>query len=208
MATLKQGTVVTIGRMFGSRGREIGKSLAAKLGVAYYDRELLEEAAKKSGMSKDFVESFDEKPTNSFLYSIVMGTTLGYMGGNNAVSDQIYKAQVESVREIAQKAPCVIVGRRADRILRDDFDVVSVFISASEEARIAHVAEREGVKSAEAARRMKKADRERAAYYNFYSDGSWGRAGNYDLCLDSTHLTPDQAADVIVAYLDLTGRTE
>ena len=208
MSTLKKGTVITIGREFGSGGREVGKRLAELLNVPYYDGELLQEMSKKSGMRSEFLKSFDEKRNLGLMYSLDAGMTGGFYGGGSTLGEQVYKAQVDTIRELAEKSPCVIVGRRADKLLADTFDVVSVFISAQDEDRIAHVMERDGCGRNDAAKRIKKADRERAAYYNFFSEGLWGRADNYDICLNTSKVSKADMAQLLVKYLECRGSLE
>lgn len=208
MGTLKKGTVITIGREFGSGGREIGKRLAELLSVPYYDGELLQEMSKKSGMRSEFLESFDEKRNIGLMYSLDVGMTSGFYGGGTTLGEQVYKAQVDTIKELAERSPCVIVGRRADKLLADEFNVVSVFISADDKDRIEHVMERDNCTKNEATKRVKKADRERASYYNFFSEGLWGRADNYDICLSTSDISKADAAQLILEYLKWRGVLE
>ena len=194
-------TIITLGRQFGSGGREIGKKLAQALGVPYYDKELLAVAAKESGLSAQFLHSYDEKPTNSFLYSLVMGQQNLISPQGQTVEQLASSAQREAVRSVAEKGACVIVGRGADYILRDRKDLVRVFISADWDYRVDHVCRRDAMTAKEAEVKLRKMDKERASYYNFATDRNWGEAANYDLCVNVTQKGPEGAVATILAYL-------
>ena len=192
---------VTIGRQFGSGGREIGKKVAQALNIPYYDKELLAVAAKESGLSLEFLRSFDEKHSNSFLYSLVMGHQ-GFVSAPGATVDQMAaKAQRDAVRAVADKGSCVIVGRCADYILRDKPGLLRVFVRADDDARIRRVCRRDGVTEKEAEAKMRKVDKERAAYYNFHTDRKWSAADSYDLCINSAYHGTDAAAELILRFL-------
>lgn len=198
---------ITIGRQFGSGGREIGKKVADALGIDYYDKELLAIAAKESGLSQQFLQSYDEKPTNSFLYSLVMGqqNMLGSVQGGATVEQLATKAQRDAVRAVAAKGSCVIVGRCADYILRDEPGLLRVFISSDHDWRIDHVVKRDGVTEKEAEEKLKKMDKARASYYSFHTDRKWGAAENYDLCINSAKLGTDGAVETILAFVKAMG---
>ena len=192
---------VTIGRQFGSGGREIGKKVAQALNIPYYDKELLAVAAKESGLSLEFLRSFDEKHSNSFLYSLVMGHQ-GFVSAPGATVDQMAaKAQRDAVRAVADKGSCVIVGRCADYILRDKPGLLRVFVWADQDARIRRVCRRDGVTEKEAAEKLRKMDKERAAYYNFHTDRKWSAADTYDLCINSAYQGTDAAAELILRFV-------
>ena len=194
-------TYITIGRQFGSGGRETGKKVAQALGIPYYDKELLAVAAKESGLSHQFLQDYDEKPTSSFLYSLVMGQS-ALMGGPQGMTvDQMaIKAQREAVLSVAEKGSCVIVGRCADYILRDKPGLVRVFISADYESRIQRICHRDGVTEKEAQDNIRKLDKARASYYSFHTDRKWGAAENYDLCINSSRKGIDAAAELILQF--------
>ncbi len=190
--------VITIGRSYGAGGRTIGKLVAEKLQIPYYDSELLEEAAKSSGLSRKYLESMDENPVQSeVIYRSVGFGTEGYHHFEKSARN----AQREIIETIAQKGGCVIVGRRADQILKGKAKLIRVFISASEEARIKHIAVRDGVSEKDALRKMRKVDKERAAYYNQYTDEKWGYAQNYDCCYNTDHLGMEATAQSIVTLV-------
>ncbi|MBQ3920267.1 MAG: cytidylate kinase-like family protein [Oscillospiraceae bacterium] len=202
----KKTRIITIGRRFGSGGRLIGKALADKLGIAFFDRMLITEAAKESGLCDSFIESFEQTPTSSLLYSLVMNAQNGgfYMG--KPVELMAYEAQINAVRSAAAGGECVIVGRCADYILKDDYDVASVFITASPEYRAKAVAEREGISVKDAAAKIVRMDKARASYHNYHAETKWGAADSYELCINSEKLSEQQAADLIAAYLEMRGK--
>lgn len=206
---MKNKFVITIGRQFGSGGREIGEALAKKLGIPYYDKELISMAAKESGMDAEVFNDVDERATNSLLYSLSMGL---YSFGNNfsnnselPVNDRLYILQHQIIKKLADQGPCVIVGRCADYILKDRNDCINVFIHADMEYRKQRAIEIHDVKKNKAEQIINKTDKVRANYYGFYSGQKWGVAQNYDLSIDSSKLTTDQAVSLIEAYLNIRG---
>lgn len=197
-------TVITIGRQFGSGGRTIGKALAERLGIKYYDKELISIAAKESGIAPEIFENVDERATNSLLYSLSMGVysfNTGYTPIRDMpVNDKLYLLQHKIIKQIAEE-PCVIVGRCADYVLRDMPNCISVFFHASEEYRKKVAIEQHGVPEDQADAAIHKTDKTRANYYSFYADQKWGMAENYDLCLDTGKITVKQAVDVIADFV-------
>ena len=182
--------VITVGRQYGSGGREIGTMLAEKLGFAYYDDLLLKEAAKESGLCEELFRSFDERP-KSFLYSVAMDPysfSMNHVTPKGSIEQQIYLATYDTIKKLAEKGSCVLIGRCADYALKDRDDVINLFITAPLENRIARVARRNGISEDEARERIKKIDKSRASYYNYYSSKDWGDAKSYDLCIDSSLL--------------------
>jgi|GluameStandDraft_1065615.scaffolds.fasta_scaffold00058_27 cytidylate kinase len=198
--------VITIGRQFGSGGRELGKLLARKLGIAYYDKELLCEAAKKAGVSPEFFEKSDEKFPKFFngLFSFTMGYnpyTL-YSGSTSISDDSLYRAQSDFIHSVADTHPCVIVGRSADYILRDHPLCVNVFVHAPMDVCIERIMKRGDKTTREQAKALaEKTNKLRAGYYNFYTDKTWGDAKSYHLTIDSSSMTMDDIAEVICDYL-------
>jgi cytidylate kinase len=197
--------IISIGRSFGSRGAEVGRLLAEKLDIPFYDKEILDEQVKNSGYTNEYLKNFDEKKTNSFLYSVYMNPqTLmlqSAFGGTQPMDLAIQKVQFEAIKEIAAKGSCVIVGRRADQILKNERGLVRVFISAEDEDRVAHVAQRDNLSRKEAETKVKRMDRSRKAYYNYYGDGEWGQASNYDICLNTSTLGVEGCVEVILALI-------
>ena len=197
-------TIITLGRQFGSGGRAVGKKLAEDLGIPYYDKEILSRAAKESGICESLFENHDEKPTSSFLYSLVMDTySAGYaaMGMEMPMSQKVFLAQFDAIKKIAAEGPCVIVGRCADYALEDLDNVVSVFVHAPLEKRIARVAEYEKLDNAAAKKMVLQNDKKRASYYNYYSNKKWGDGATYDLCVNTGKVGIYGAAEIIKNYV-------
>ena len=195
--------IITVGRQTGSGGRIIAKQVADELGIPYYSREILDEAAKQSGMSKDFLLRTDEKKKSSLLYSFAMNTYAYGIGGDELpLGTRVYLAQFDAIRSIASQGSCVLVGRCADYFLRDEEGLVRVFISADFEDRVAHIMEEKNISEKAARELLRKRDKERAAYYDFNTDGKWGTASNYDLCLNSTRLGIDGCVKMIKAFIE------
>ena len=203
------GKIVTITRQYGSGGHEIGKLLAEKLGVAFYDKELISLAAKESGMSPEVFAQADEKMSNSLLYALSTGL-YNYGSGFSAMgdlpmNDQLYILQHRIIKEKAEKETFVVVGRCADYILKEYDNVVRIFIYADLEVRAKRAVERHDIEPSRARQAVSKADKNRANYYSFYSGQKWGAPENYDLCINSTHLSIGQAAELIENYLKILG---
>lgn len=198
--------VITIGRQFGSGGRSIGEKLAKKLGISFYDKELISLAAKDSGMNPEVFDTVDEKATNSLLYSLSMGMYNFGSGfsvmGDLPINDQLYLLQHKIIKEIAEKENCVIVGRCADFVLHDRTDCVNVFIYADMEFRKREAIKRHGIDEARAEHIITKTDKSRANYYSFYSGQKWGMAENYDLCINASKLSEDSIVDLIISYIE------
>ena len=189
-------TIITIGRQFGAGGRGIGKRLAGMLGIPYYNKELLAEAAKISGLCSDYLERQDETATNSLLYSFVMG--LRTLTGQPTLEELAWKAQRDAVELVAQKGGCVIVGRCADAILKGTPHLLRVFLTGSEEQRIAHVRQRDHLSLQEAAAKVRRMERSRSAYYQMMTDQAWGKAENYDLCFNVSLLGTEGTVRLIL----------
>lgn len=200
--------IVTIARQFGSGGREIGEELSKKLGVKFYDKELISIAAKESNIAPEIFENVDEKATNSLLYSLSLGlysfSNTYSVGDNLPVNDKLYILQHKIIKKVANEGPCVIVGRCADHILRDRNDVLRVFIYADLDFRVKRAIDLKGVKPSKAEQVVQKTDKSRSNYYNFYSGKKWGLTENYDLCINRTKLTSEQVAEIIENYLKIT----
>ena len=196
-------TVITIGRQFGSGGRQVGKKLADKLGIAFYDKELIEIAAMESGMSKKLLESADEKPTNSFLYSLsILGNGFSPMD-DMPINDKLFFIQSNVIKRVAQEGSCVIVGRCADYILRNNPNCVNVFIHACMNKKLERAVNEYKLSSDSALDEILRMDKSRASYYNYYSDRKWGRADNYHLCIDSGIVGVDNAVDLIISFAEM-----
>lgn len=198
--TMNTNTIITIGRQFGSGGKEIGVQLAKELHIPYYDKELLKRAAQESGLCEELFESFDEKPTNSFLYSLVMDP---YSIGVNATSfdmpmnHKIFLAAFDTIKKIADEGPCIMIGRCADYALADYSNCLNLFIHAPLEDRIARVSKRLDCKPDKAKDIIAKEDKKRASYYNYYTTKKWGNVASYDFCIDSSLLGIDGTVDLV-----------
>ncbi|WP_288884891.1 AAA family ATPase [uncultured Eubacterium sp.] len=204
--------IITIGRETGSGGREIGKMLADKLGISYYNKELLTEAARQSGLSEDILETNDERPTNSLLYSIVMDTySFGYATSSTMdmpINNKVFLAQFNAIKTIAAKGPCVIVGRCADYALAGNEDCVSIFITADMKFRTRRISTENNLTVEKAKAFIKKTDKKRSSYYNFYTEKKWGEASSYDLCVCSSRYGIEKAVEIILNYLKTIGKID
>lgn len=201
---MRGNLVITIGRQCGSGGKMIGQKIAGKLGVKCYDRELLTKAAKESGLCEELFETHDEKPTSSFLYSLVMDTySLGYTTSaymDMPINHKIFLAQFDTIKKLANEESCVIVGRCADYALADYPNTASVFITGNDEDKLKSIKDLYNVDDAKAKDIMVKTDKKRSSYYNYYSSKKWGDSRSYDMCINSSVLGPDGTADMIIAF--------
>lgn len=201
---MKGNLVITIGRECGSAGRLIGQKLADDLGVKCYDKELLTLAAKNSGLCEELFQVHDEKPTSSFLYSLVMDTySLGYATSaymDMPINHKVFLAQFDTIKKLANEESCVIVGRCADYALAENPNTVSVFICGNEEDKIHHLMEKHSINESKAKEIMVKTDKGRASYYNYYSSKRWSSAKSYELCINSSSVGYDGAVEIIKAF--------
>ena len=199
-------TIITIGRQFGSGGREIGLKVAEALGIPCYDKELLTRAAKESGFCEEMLINHDERPTNSFLYNLVMDTySFGYNSNSYSdmpISHKVFLAQFDTIKKIGSEGPCVIVGRCADYALADYDNVVNLFIFGDEECRIKRIMERYDLNEAKAKDMINKKDKQRQSYYNYYSSKKWGRSDSYDLCINSSKLGIEGSVKLIKQFVE------
>lgn len=190
--------VITITRQYGSGGREVGQKLADAMGVEFYDNKLLEVAAGNSGIHKLHFEENDEKRSNSFLY--LLSTTYGQ--GGVPFDDALFFAQLEAIRKIASEQSCVIIGRCADYALRDFTKVLNVFISAPLDLRVKRAIEVYDIAEKHAEDYVKRIDKQRTSYYNYYTDKRWGQPQNYQICLDSSALGIDGTVAMLKQFAD------
>lgn len=199
--------IITINRQYCSGGHDIGQALAKKLEIPFYDKELISIAAKQSGVSPEIFEQIDEKATNSLLYSLSMG--IGNFGGgfstinNLPINDKLYILQHKIIKDLADKETFVVVGRCADYVLREHDNVLKVYIYADYERRVERAVERHDLTEQKAKQMVTKVDKSRANYYSFYSGEKWGLVDNYDLCINSTNLSVEQAVDIILSYINV-----
>lgn len=198
--------MINIGRQLGSGGKEIGEKLAARLGIDFYDKELIKLASEESGLCKEFFERADEKASQGIIGGL-FGMRFpfiseGAIPSNNCLSnDALFKVQSDVIRRLAAEKSCVFVGRCADYILREHPRCVNVFISASKEVRLARICQLYRVDVEKAEEMMEKADKRRSEYYNYYSYKTWGAAATYHLCIDSSVLGVDETVRFIEEFV-------
>ncbi|QOV20711.1 cytidylate kinase-like family protein [Blautia liquoris] len=194
-------TIITIGRQYGSGGHQIGKILSDEYGIGYYDKELLDRAAKESGIGKELFENQDEKPTSSFLYSLVMDTYSFGLGASPLsdmpLNQKVFLAQFNAIRKIADEGACVMIGRCSDYALAENPNLLSIYIHADMQTRIRRIAAKYDLTDAKAKERIQKTDKKRASYYNYYTSKRWGDADSYHLTLDSGILGIQGCVDTI-----------
>ena len=204
---MKTTSVSTIGRQYGSGGRSIGEKVAHELNIPFYDKELLERAANDSGICKELFENHDEKPTNSFLYSLVMDTySFGYNSAAFAdmpMNHKVFLAQFEAIKKLAAEGPCVMVGRCADYALSEFKNCFSVYIHCDLEIRVRRIAKKYDMKDNKARDAIQKTDKSRSSYYNYYTNKRWGDADSYHLCVDSGKMGIDKTAECIIQALKI-----
>ena len=198
---MKEGQVIVISREYGSGGSEIGRRLAEQLGVPYYDKDFVDTAVKDSGLSTDFLEEEEQKFISSLLFNLATG---GYRhGGDKAMADQVFIAESNALKTVARQGSCVIVGRCADHILKDEFDVFSVFVHAPLKVRVERAVEQCGVAQRRAEATVRERDRARARHYEYYTDKDWGDCNNYHLTVNSAHFGIDGSVELVKQALDL-----
>ncbi len=207
---MNTSTIFTIGRQFGSAGRRVGSEIAKKLDIPFYDKELISLVAKDSGLNEALIENVDEKAASSFFQSLMAGSNpFGAfpMATSNLglpdlpINDRIFLIQCDAIREIAKKGPCVIVGRCADYVLREEKNrLLSIFIHAPLEVRCDRATNLYKIPSKKAQSECQKNDRTRAHYYNYFSDRKWGSASNYDISIDSSILGVSKTAECIINF--------
>ena len=187
--------IITISREFGSGGRFIGEEVAKKLGIAYYDKNIINEIAEKSGLSPEYIQENAELSPKKGLFSYAFA---GRDITGKSVEDMVYEAQRKVILDLAQKEPCVIIGRNADYILRDRDDVLNVFIHGNMPEKIQRITRLYNVNEQEAVKMIEDTDKRRRANYNFYTEQSWGKASNYTLSLNSSQLGYDRCEKIII----------
>ena len=187
--------IITISREFGSGGRFIGEEVAKKLGIAYYDKNIIGQIAEKSGLSPEYIQENAELSPKKGLFAYAFS---GRDITGKSVEDMVYEAQRNIILELAEKEPCVIIGRNADYILKDRDDVLNVFIHGEMPEKIKRITGLYNVKEKEAVKTMADTDKRRRTNYNFYTDQNWGKASNYTLCLNSSQLGYDRCEMIIM----------
>ena len=206
--TMSGNYVINIGRQLGSGGKDIGERLAARLGIDFYDKELINLASEESGLCREFFEKADEKASQGIIGGL-FGMRFpfisdGAMPCTNCLSnDALFKVQSDVIRQLADEKSCLFIGRCADYILRDYPNCVNIFISASHSSRIARLCAAHSVSEEEAENMMNKEDKKRSEYYNYYSYKTWGAAATYHLCIDSSVLGIEKTIDFIEEFVKL-----
>ena len=198
--SMEKKVLITIGREFGSGGKSVASALGEKLGIPVYDQELLESAARKSGLSPEFLSQSDEKRHFFGLGGLLDGGRFWHNPGSAVNDNELFRIQSEAILDLAKNGSAIFVGRASDYVLRDQL-TLDVFICAPIESRISRVSERRGISKAEAETLIRKKDKGRKDYYNLLTFGdNWGEASNYDLCIDSSILGIEGTADFIVRF--------
>ena len=198
-------TIVTIGRQYGSGGKEIGRRLAEELGVPFYDEKLVEAVAEATNAHPDVVKNADEKATNSFLYSLVASG--GLRGINDAVryempiNDKVFISQSKYIKEVAKEGGCVIVGRCADYVLDGNENLLRVFLYSDMESKKKRIMRLYSLNEKQAKDAIVKTEKTRKTYYNYYTDRSWGEMSSYDLCLNVGKIGIDETIEIIKDYI-------
>ena len=199
-------TVITIGRSYGSGGRTMAKMLAKKLGINCYDREILRMASDDSGINEALFGQADEKLNKSSLFGIVKknpykGGVIGPESADFVSDDNLFNYQAKIIKELAKTESCIIIGRAADYVLRDDPNVIRLFCYAPTDDCVKRVMEADGLDAKEAAKKIEKIDKFRADYYHYYTGGEWNDARNYNLCLDTTSMSYDQLIEIVETFI-------
>lgn len=198
-------TIITIGRQYGSGGRELGQMIAKRLGFDFYDEELVTMAAEKNQMHEDILKAVDEKATKSLLYTLVTGSEMRFMHSSHydmPINDKLFITQSEIIKGLAEKSSCVIVGRCADYVLRDSKEkCIHLFLYADKESKIKRIAKKYELSDEKAKDKITKIEKSRKSYYNYYSSREWGNTANYDLCLNTAKLGLDKSCDIICEYV-------
>ena len=199
--------IITVGRQYGSGGRYVARLLAEELKIPFYDKQLLVEASRDSGICQEVLEDYDEKHSRSLLFSLMSGVQPHADGAtmymDMPLNHRIFLAQFDTIRRIADEGPCVIVGRCADYVLRDHENVINVFIMASQEDRIRRIVKYYGADPVKAEETLKKADKQRASYYNYYATGTWGDVNNYHLCVDTGAFGIEGSVELICKCVEI-----
>ena len=187
--------IITISREFGSGGRFIGEEVAKKLGIAYYDKNIIYEIAETSGLSPEYIRENAELSPKKGLFAYAFA---GRDITGKSVADMVYEAQRKVILELVEKEPCVIIGRNADYILKDRDDVLNVFIHGNMPEKIQRICRLYKTEKQEAVKMMADIDKRRMTNYNFYTNQSWGKASNYTLCLNSSQIGYDRCEKIIM----------
>lgn len=196
--------VISIGRQLGSGGKDIAEKLGEMLGISVYDKKLLEVAAQESGIDTSAFENADEQESDSFLNNIVAlrHAVAGYLGQDSYMhSDRLFELQSEAMRNIALRESCITIGRCSEYVLRDHPCLISIFITADRNDRIARIMRKDGLNNEEAIEKMERGDKKRRSYHDYYATTEWGNAAGYHLCINSSILGIDGTAQFIYDFV-------
>ena len=201
---MENKVLICIGRKSGSGGRKIGLAVAERLGIPCYDKELIQKVAEKSGLAPEVIATHDEVPSKSFLYSIVMGSHTSFHSGNVElpIEQRIFLAQYNTIKELAEEGSAVFVGRCADYALLEDENLITIFIGCDDKDAVSHIQETYGFTLQKAKDYIKKTNKRRSSYYNYYTTKEWGDSDNYDLCINRSRLGFEGTIDFIVKYIE------
>ncbi len=198
-------TIITIGRQYGSGGREVGKLVSEALNIPFYDEELVDMAAKTSNIHPDVAKKADERATDSLLYALI--TNGGLRGVSDAmtyempVNDKIYISQSKAIKELAEKGSCIFVGRCADSVLAGTENLLRVFIYSDMDSKIERISRIYSLTHKQAKDKIVKTEKTRRTYYNYYTDNKWGDISGYDLCINTGLFGTEGAAEIIKDYI-------
>ncbi len=199
--------IITIGRQFGSGGHDIGKKIADSFGIDFYDKELISLASKESGFSENVFEKADEAPSNSFLYSLVIGSnpmsSLFFRNDDLLTNDKLFSIQSKVIKNIARKNSCVIVGRCSDYILRDEENLTRIYFHADNDFRVKRIMELYNLSEKEAQNSITKADKKRNNYYNYYTGNEWTDLKNYDIIINTSKIGIDKSVKIVTDYIKM-----
>lgn len=201
---MSKKVVVTIARQYGSGGREIGERISEILGIPLIDKELIKDAASKGELNEDIIKSADESAANSLLYTLAMGSnvlgTTIHFGYKMPINDKLFILQSDAIKDYASKGSCVIIGRCADYVLRDEPNLFRIFIYGDLDHRKERIAERHPeIKNSQIIDVINKTDKRRSSYYNFYTGKKWGKYDNYDMAVNSSTFGIEETAKIIAA---------
>ena len=206
---MKNPLIITIGREYGSGGREIGKALAEKLGISFYDKQIISLAAEKSGLSPEFITNNEQRVRSGFMQNLAASAAYqsGFFSSQYLpLSETIFISQAQVVRDIAARERAVIVGRCADYILSGRKNTVNIFIHAPIEDRVRRIMALYQLSEAEAMKAIATSDKERGNHYFRYTDRKWGKAQNYDLCVNSALMGVERTAELLVSFAGIEAR--
>ncbi len=201
---MNEKVIITIGREYGSGGRKIGEELAKRLGIVCYDKNMLQQLAKQSGFCEEIIHEYDEKPTNSLLYSLAVNPygVMNSLKERQPLETRVYLSMVELIRKLAKEQSCIIIGRSADYILKDEKNVWNFFVCADMEKRVERIMKVETVSKAHAETMIAKTDKNRAQFYQYYTEQKWGDVRNYHMCVNSSVYGIEGTADVLLDFIN------